>query len=530
MKPQVIDDQFPTGKNNTPILITSSKIVILTLFLLTTISLYYIHNTSPSLFLSLNIISNGTSSIPLHRKTNASLHLRSHAGATDTSTTSTSTRTNQSPEIVDDDSTPQYQKNSSTNGSSTRTNYRSPEIVINGLTNVHQRNNSFSSLYSSNIASNDSASVGLDRVCNIFKGEWVPNPTGPYYTNETKSCEIDDRQNCMKFGRPDTEYMKWRWKPYKCELPLFDAVAFLELVRGKNLAFLGDSVGRNQMQSLVCLLASAAIPQDVSNTPDKRFRRWLYADYNFTIIALWSPLLVKAREPDEPQGYLMNLYLDEPDEAWTSQMENIDILIISAGQWFFRPFVYYQKGKIVGCHICNKNNIKELDLFYTYKMAFRTAFQTVLKARKFKALTFLRTFSASQFENGEWNTGGDCRRKKPFTRQEMRLDWYNLELYKTQVKELKVAERRGEKRGLKFRVLDTTEAMLMRPDGHPSHYGHWPHDNKTAADCVHWCMPGPVDTWNEFLFQMLKMEREERSSERKMLGLNQERIQSVDGF
>ncbi|PSS30560.1 Protein trichome birefringence-like [Actinidia chinensis var. chinensis] len=516
MKPKAIDDQFPTGKNNTPILITSSKIVILTLFLLTTISLY-IHNTSPSLFLSLNIISNGTS-IPHYQKTNASLHLRSHAVSTNISTTPL-----RSPEIVTNGSTPQYPESSST-----RTNW-SPEIIANGSTILYQRNNSLSSLYSSNIATNDSTSVGLDRGCNIFKGEWVPNPMGPYYTNETK-CEIDDRQNCMKFGRPDTEFMKWRWKPYKCELPLFDAVEFLELVRGKNLAFLGDSVGRNQMQSLVCLLASAVIPQDISYTPDKRFRSWLYADYNFTIISLWSPLLVKARETDEPQGYLMNLYLDEPDEAWTSQIENIDILIISAGQWFARPFVYYQKGEIVGCHICNKNNIKELDLFYTYKMAFRTAFQTLLNARKFRALTFLRTFSASQFENGEWNTGGDCRRKKPFTRHEMRLDWYNLEFYKTQVKELKVAERRGKKRGLKFKVLETTEAMLMRPDGHPSHYGHWPQDNNTAADCVHWCMPGPVDTWNEFLLQMLKKENEETSSERKMLGLNQEKIQSVDGL
>ncbi|KAL7184865.1 hypothetical protein ACSBR2_026918 [Camellia fascicularis] len=52
--------------------------------------------------------------------------------------------------------------------------------------------------------------------------------------------------------------MKWRWKPDECELPLFNAVQFLELVRGKTLAFVGDSVGRNQMQSLTCLLASVS--------------------------------------------------------------------------------------------------------------------------------------------------------------------------------------------------------------------------------------------------------------------------------
>ncbi|CAI0547730.1 unnamed protein product [Linum tenue] len=52
--------------------------------------------------------------------------------------------------------------------------------------------------------------------------------------------------------------MKWRWRPKDCELPLFDAVQFLELVRGKSMAFIGDSVGWNQAQSLLCLLMSVS--------------------------------------------------------------------------------------------------------------------------------------------------------------------------------------------------------------------------------------------------------------------------------
>ncbi|KAA8547836.1 hypothetical protein F0562_004265 [Nyssa sinensis] len=146
----------------------------------------------------------------------------------------------------------------------------------------------------------------------------------------------------MKFGRPDTEFLKWRWKPDECELPLFDAGQFLELVRGKTLAFVGDSVGRNQMQSLVCLLAST---QDSGAGS--------YPDYNFTMAALWSPLLTKVREADDAGKFshtsLMNLYLDEADEAWTAHIEDVDIVIISAGQWFLRPFIYYENGSISGC-------------------------------------------------------------------------------------------------------------------------------------------------------------------------------------
>ncbi|CAK9185932.1 unnamed protein product [Ilex paraguariensis] len=366
-----------------------------------------------------------------------------------------------------------------------------------------------SPLQSPKTITNDSASAkNTHHRCNIFQGNWVPDSKGPYYTNETK-CLIDDRQNCMKFGRPDNEFMKRRWKPDECELPLFDPVQFLELLRGKTLAFVGDSVGRNQMQSLVCLLASAAYPVDVSYIPDGKFRRWFYQDYNFTIAALWSPQLVRAHDAD-PDGFspnsLMNLYLDEADEAWASEVENVDIVIISAGQWFFRPFIYYEKGQVVGCHKCNKKNITDLTCYYGYKMAFRTAFRTLLSLQNFKGLIFLRTFSPDHFENGDWNKGGNCVRTRPFTKQERKLDGYNLEFYLTQVEEFKVAEKEGRERNLKFRLLDTTEAMILRPDGHPNQYGHWPHENNTLADCVHWCMPGPVDTWNEFLLQMLKME------------------------
>lgn len=100
--------------------------------------------------------------------------------------------------------------------------------------------------------------VGGGGECDLFTGDWVPDPNGPYYTNET--CDaIQEHQNCMKFGRPDTGYLKWRWRPDACELPPFDPTLFLEMVRGKSLAFVGDSVARNHMQSLICLLSRVSL-------------------------------------------------------------------------------------------------------------------------------------------------------------------------------------------------------------------------------------------------------------------------------
>ncbi|KAK6796851.1 hypothetical protein RDI58_004552 [Solanum bulbocastanum] len=70
------------------------------------------------------------------------------------------------------------------------------------------------------------------------------------------SCNaIYEYQNCMKYGRPDTDFFKWKWKPDGCELSIFDAHQFLEIVRGKSMAFVGDFVARNHMESLICLLS-----------------------------------------------------------------------------------------------------------------------------------------------------------------------------------------------------------------------------------------------------------------------------------
>ncbi|WCJ25434.1 TRICHOME BIREFRINGENCE-LIKE 19 [Euphorbia peplus] len=350
------------------------------------------------------------------------------------------------------------------------------------------------------------------KECDIFTGKWVPFPKGPPYYNN-KTCNfIIDQQNCLKFGRPDKEFMKWRWRPDECELPFFNAVQFLELVRGKSLAFVGDSVGRNQMQSLLCLLASVAQPKDVSHlyTSDTAyFRHWFYSDYKFTLATLWSPYLVKSSNAD-PNGYsptsLMNLYLDQVDDAWASQIENFDYVIISAGQWFFRPLIYYMNGQIVGCQDCYKDNMTEVTKYYAYRMAFRTAFKTLHKLKGFKGMTFLRTFSPAHYENGAWNAGGNCVRTRPFTSEEVKFHEHNLEFYLTQIEELKKTQKEGRKKGLKFGLLATTEAMLLRPDGHPNHYGHSPHKNVTVNDCVHWCLPGPIDTWNEFLLYMMKRE------------------------
>ncbi|KAI4352291.1 hypothetical protein L6164_006558 [Bauhinia variegata] len=282
------------------------------------------------------------------------------------------------------------------------------------------------------------------------------------------------------------------------------------------MAFVGDSVGRNQLQSMICLLSRVEWP--VSLTPDEKFKRWKYPSYNFTIAIFTVPYLIKAKETDPTKPNLFNLYLDEPDERWITQIEDFDYVILNGGHWFMRPLFYYEKQKLVGCTGCRGQNLTDLTMYYGYRQAWKTVFRAINRLENYKGITFHRTLAPAHFENGIWNQGGNCVRTKPFKSSEApQMEGISLEFYEIQLEEFKIAEKEAKKKGRKFRLLDITKAMWLRPDGHPSRYGHWPQENVSLYnDCVHWCLPGPIDTWSDFLLEMLKMEAVRSPAEEKV--------------
>lgn len=58
-------------------------------------------------------------------------------------------------------------------------------------------------------------------ACDVFDGHWVVDEDlEPVY--KPGSCPfIDDAFNCFKNGRPDSDYLRLKWKPHACEIPRF---------------------------------------------------------------------------------------------------------------------------------------------------------------------------------------------------------------------------------------------------------------------------------------------------------------------
>ncbi|XP_010915689.1 protein trichome birefringence-like 23 [Elaeis guineensis] len=352
-----------------------------------------------------------------------------------------------------------------------------------------------------------------EKKCDLFTGEWIPNPSGPAYNNET--CHfIEPPQNCMKNGRPDKAYLYWKWRPRGCDLPSFNAEKFLDSMRNKSWALIGDSILRNHVQSLICLLSKAEEAVEVYHDDTYKSRRWRFPSHNFTLSLIWSPFLVKAEifENDDGESTSeIQLHLDVLDANWTDQYHSFDYIVISAGQWFLKTAVYWENGGVVGCHYCHGKNLTELGVDHAYHKTLQLVFRFVATSDH-KPFVLYRTWTPDHFENGEWFNGGTCNRTAPY-----KLGEYNGKDIDHLMRDIEFEEfdravvLDGPGSGARLKLLDTYQLSLLRPDGHSGPYRTFhPFDKDKHAvvqnDCLHWCLPGPVDAWNDLIMEMVRNE------------------------
>ncbi|TKW32932.1 hypothetical protein SEVIR_2G199000v4 [Setaria viridis] len=370
--------------------------------------------------------------------------------------------------------------------------------------------------------------------CDYSDGEWVRTAAGPQYNGSSCGETIKAGQNCEAHGRPDTGYIYWRWRPRGCALPPFDPAAFLRAVRGRHVAFVGDSLARNQCESLVCLLSSAFPAQlvrgagggggDGDGDELRKFRRWAFPSHNATVSVFWSPFLVNGTErPKTPPAagglYHNRIYFDQPDERWAAEVPGLDVVVLSAGQWYLNPALFYDRGAVIGCHRCpaTEPNRNETGFFGVFRLAVRNALHEVI-ARVASApssparhrLAVVTTFSPAHFE-GEWDSPTSCARTEPYARGEREPLYMDEEMLRAGVEEAAAAgaDTTARGAGLAVEALQVTRLAAMRPDGHPGLYTRaFPlaggARERMPNDCVHWCLPGPIDTWNEVLLQVVK--------------------------
>lgn len=177
--------------------------------------------------------------------------------------------------------------------------------------------------------------------CNYFQGSWVFDESYPLYN--ASDCPFAERGfNCLANGRKDKDYQKWRWKPENCDIRKFDVHEVLEMLRGKRVVFVGDSLGRTQWESMICLLMTGvedktSVSQVIGNRITKQIRHIgvQFKSFNLTVefyrsVFLVQPGAVPKRSPKRVKSTLKLDVLDDISKKWIQS----DILIFNSGHWW----------------------------------------------------------------------------------------------------------------------------------------------------------------------------------------------------
>ncbi|XP_074580407.1 xylan O-acetyltransferase 4-like [Curcuma longa] len=343
----------------------------------------------------------------------------------------------------------------------------------------------------------------VPETCDLSDGDWVFDQDYPPY--QEGDCEFLSKQvSCLQNGRPDTLYQKWRWQPKNCSLPRFDARRMLEWLRGRRMVFVGDSINRNQWESMVCLMQTVVPRGRRSRIVDGSRIIFPIKEYRASIEFYWAPFLVESNS-DEPEFHSIPVRVINPDsvEKHAAHWKGADVLVFNSYIWWMND----PRMKVLRPGAKNWTEHQEIERREAYERVLRTVFDWVdHNLDPNSSSVFFMSMSPLHGRSMNWGNPNGVKCAK-----EGEPIWNMSEVNIGTEMGLWTLARKATASTARVPVtfIDITAMSERRKDAHTSVFTmqqgkvltpEQQADPAKFADCLHWCVPGLPDTWNQLIY------------------------------
>ncbi|KAI7905932.1 GDSL/SGNH-like acyl-esterase family found in Pmr5 and Cas1p-domain-containing protein [Cokeromyces recurvatus] len=332
------------------------------------------------------------------------------------------------------------------------------------------------------------------------KGKWAYSPIQleePFTAKEFAKitgyyCMKKFAHRCFRRGGNELTRSKtiadYRWLPESCKLLKFDAGKLAKHFVQYPILFVGDSITQLQFESLSCLLGhefpNKHPNQSTLNGGNSKIRVDERAPINGHTAAMAyirSDYLIRLNDykmisPLEPVGLQLGR---EENHPWVHALSQFNYIVINTGP-HWHPNVHWG------------SNQSETELLMAFKKAMHIIFDYLKIHIKLQQKVWIRTTpyghaNCSQFKEPQQN---------PLvpSGQQGEYEWHLFQKFDLIWKELL-----DEVNDTRFSLFDITTMFNQRGDAH----------SKPDKDCLHTCIPGPVDDWNRLLYhEIMKYQKE----------------------
>ncbi|KAF4363472.1 hypothetical protein F8388_016600 [Cannabis sativa] len=286
--------------------------------------------------------------------------------------------------------------------------------------------------------------------CDLYTGEWVyDNSTHPLYKED--ECEFLTAQvTCMRNGRKDSMYQGWKWQPRDCSLPKIE-------------------------------------------------------DYNATVEFYWAPFLVESNSDDPNMHSILNrIIMPESIDKHGVNWKSVDYLVFNTYIWWMNTF---SMKVLRGSFDEGATEYDEIERPVAYGRVLRTWANWVNEnIDPNRTTVFFSSMSPLHIKSLDWDNPDGIKCAK----ETMPIQNISSPIQVgTDRRLFVIANNITGSLKIPVHFLNITTLSEYRKDAHTSVHTirqgkmltpEQQADPATYADCIHWCLPGLPDTWNEFLY------------------------------